>query len=99
MMHAMNRVSCRMYGMMMTHGSQKKRFGMGKRGGPGRGQGRKTKPADQRVPINGKIAVRISIDHAIKLQQLMLREWPNVKTPEQLVEYLIDNATQKEARA
>lgn len=65
-----------------------------KRGGlrdnPG---GRPPKAIEDRAAFKGKIAIRISQESALQLQQLMLRDVPGVGTPEQMVEHLIREAS------
>lgn len=61
----------------------------GRRDNPG---GRPPKPIGERVAWKGKVAIRISVESAAQLQQLMLRDTPGVGTPEQMVEHLIEQA-------
>lgn len=63
-----------------------------KHGGRRAGAGRKPKPIAERSTRNGKLAFWISLEHAAKLQALMLRDTPGVKTPEDMIEHLIDSA-------
>lgn len=58
------------------------------RGGPGRGQGRRHKNIEDRIIDRGKVAIRIAAASALELQRLMLF-YPDVKTPEAMLEYLI----------
>lgn len=58
----------------------------GRRANPG---GRPLKPLNERTLWAGKIRIGISPEAALQLQQLMLRETPDVHTPEQMVEWLI----------
>lgn len=51
--------------------------------------GRPFKPIGERAAYKGKIPIRISIEAAADLQQLMLRFVEGVNSPEQMVEYLI----------
>lgn len=59
------------------------------RGGARVGAGRKPTPLDQRRSQRGKVWIGITPAAALQLQQLMLRGIPGVRTPEQMVEYLI----------
>lgn len=56
--------------------------------------GPRPKPLGERKAQTGKIPIRISIEAAAGLQQLMLRQVDGVRTPEDMIEYLI----QKELR-
>lgn len=51
--------------------------------------GRPPKALEDRTAWKGKIAVRISVEAAAQLQQLMLRQVDGVGTPEEMIEYLI----------
>lgn len=56
----------------------------------GRGWGGpRPKAIEDRKANNGKIPIRISIEAAAQLQQLMLRQVNGVGTPEEMIEYLI----------
>lgn len=57
--------------------------------------GPRPKPLDERKAWAGKIRIGISIKAAAKLQQLMLRDIEGVSTPEQMMEYLIDEETKR----
>lgn len=59
------------------------------RGGARKGAGRKPAPLDKRTPQRGKVWIGISPAAAAQLQQFMMRSYPGVETPEQMVEYLI----------
>jgi len=69
------------------------------RGGRRPGAGRPPKSLTERQLFAGKVAIRISPEVAIKLQELMLRQIDGVSTPEQMVEYLIRNASCGSGRA
>lgn len=57
------------------------------------GAGRPRLALDARQPRkDGRLAFWIDLEHAAKLQRLMLRDVPGVSTPEQMIEYLIDSA-------
>lgn len=56
--------------------------------------GRPRKLVEERTPrYDGKLAFWIDVAHAAKLQQLMMQIIPDVITPEQMIEHLIDEAT------
>ncbi len=62
-------------------------------GGRRQGAGRPRKDVTERTPRkDGKLAFWIDLEHAAKLQRLMLRDTPGVKTPEDMIEFLIDSA-------
>lgn len=63
------------------------------RGGKRAGAGRPPKSIAERAQWRGKVLLRISPEAALQLQALMLRDTPGVNTPEQMVEYLIDQAS------
>lgn len=51
--------------------------------------GRPPKALEDRATWKGKIAIRISVEAAAQLQQLMLRQINGVQSPEAMIEYLI----------
>lgn len=56
--------------------------------------GRPRKALEARTPrADGKLAFWIDLEHAAKLQALMMKIIPGVNTPEQMIEHLIDQAT------
>lgn len=64
-----------------------------KRGGYRAGSGRPRKAITEKTARHdGKYAFWISGEHALKLQTLMLRDVPGVKTPDEMIEHLIDEA-------
>ena len=52
--------------------------------------GPRPKPIEERKARNGKIRIDISIEAAAQLQQLMLRQVDGVRTPAEMLEYLIN---------
>lgn len=64
------------------------------RGGYRPGSGRPRKDIEEKTARHdGKYAFWISGEHALKLQTLMLHDVPGVGTPDQMIEHLIDQAT------
>ena len=67
------------------------------RGGYRAGAGRPRKTLEERTARHdGKYAFWIDGEHALRLQTLMLRDVPGVGTPDQMIEYLIDQAARED---